>query len=227
MANELTHPRWTEIWDKGLEPGELFDANSITPLLGNLIKDGKIPNGRSLVPGCGRGYDVTALATKDRYVLGLDIAENAVKAAKQRRDALSEEECASIANADFQTTSFFDLDGSTEKKFDFIYDYTFLCALDPSVRPQWAQKMAELVKPQGELLTLIFPIREPDDKGPPFQVSMELYRELLEPVGFTCELLELLPPELCHKGRRGDEAVDVKGNVKIMGTSAVGRWRRV
>lgn len=84
MANELTHPRWTEIWDKGLEPGELFDANSITPLLGNLIKDGKIPNGRALVPGCGRGYDVTALATKDRYVLGLDIAENAVKAAKQR-----------------------------------------------------------------------------------------------------------------------------------------------
>ena len=225
--NELTHTRWADMWDAGLAPGQVFDAASISPLLLSLIKLNKVPNGRSLVPGCGRGYDVTALATKDRYVLGLDIAETAVRAAKERRDSLPDNECLLKSNADFQTTSFFDLDGSTiENKFDFIYDYTFLCALDPSVRPQWAQKMAELVKPQGELLTLIFPIREPDDKGPPFQVSMELYKELLEPMGFTCELLELLPPELCHKGRDGSAVESGKGLRRFAGNSAVGRWRR-
>jgi ubiquinone/menaquinone biosynthesis C-methylase UbiE len=201
----------------------------ISPLLAKLIEENKIPKGRALVPGCGRGYDVTALATKDRYVLGLDISETAVKAARERRDALPEEACQHKPNADFQTTSFFELDASSEdKKFDFVYDYTFLCALDPSVRPQWAQKMAELVKREGELLTLVFPIRPPDEKGPPFAVSLELYRELLEPVGFRCEELALLPPELCHEGRDGyAPAEDVAAQRKAMGSTGVGRWVRL
>lgn len=221
--NELTHTRWTELWDAGIAPGQLFDAESPSPLLSNFIKENKIPTGRALVPGCGRGYDVTALASSDRYVLGLDIAQKAVDAAKERRDALSEEQCSCKENADFQTTSFFDLDVTDpNNKFDFIYDYTFLCALDPSIRTLWAEQMARLMKPNGELLTLIFPIRPPDDKGPPFSLSLEIYKELLLPVGFECLELELLPAELCHAGRDGSEV-----EAKLPGTSGVGRWRKL
>ena len=181
-----------------------------------------------MVPGCGRGYDVTALATPDRYVLGLDIAEKAVEAAKERRDALSPEQCACKENADFQTTSFFELDVSDPgNQFDFIYDYTFLCALDPSVRASWAAQMGRLTRPGGELLTLIFPIRAPDDKGPPFQVTLELYKELLLPVGFECLELDLLPPELCHEGRDGSEVEQGKGLRRFKGRSGVGRWRKL
>jgi len=64
------------------------------------------------------------------------------------------------------------------------YDYTFLCALNPSVHGAWASKMAGLVKEGGELLTLIFPIRETHSNVPPFRVSLDLYKELLESVGF-------------------------------------------
>lgn len=227
-VNELTHQRWLDMWDAGLKPGDAFDVCTPSPLLISLIKQNQIPAGRALVPGCGRGYDVTALATKDRHVLGLDISQTAVQAARDRLNTLSEVECPFKPNAEFSTTSFFDLDGSTEEmKFDFIYDYTFLCALGPSVRPQWAQKMAELVKPKGLLLTVIFPIRPPDDKGPPFQVSLELYRELLEPVGFHCEELRLLPPELCHPGRDGSEVEAGKGLRRFAGHSGVGRWRKL
>jgi hypothetical protein len=226
IESELSNKKWTAVWDAGLAPGQAFDAASTSPLLVKLIKEGKIPTGRALVPGCGRGYDVTDLATKDRYVLGLDISETAVKAADDRRDALPEEACYK-PNADFQTTSFFELDASTEdKKFDFVYDYTFLCALAPSVRPLWAQKMADLVKAEGELLTLVFPIRPVDAIGPPFAVSLELYRELLEPVGFRCEQLEVLPPELSHEGRDGNmpETHPMKNR---SGMSGVGRWRKI
>ena len=87
--NELKHTRWTEMWEAGIAPGELFDKESPTPLLAKFIKEDRIPSGRALVPGCGRGYDVTALAAPGRYVLGLDIAEKAVEAARERRDALS------------------------------------------------------------------------------------------------------------------------------------------
>jgi hypothetical protein len=34
-----------------------------------------IPMGRALVPGMGRGYDVTHLAHPERVVYGVDIAE--------------------------------------------------------------------------------------------------------------------------------------------------------
>ena len=121
-------------------------------------------------------------------------------------------------SAKFQLASFFDL--PTEKiedKFDFVYDYTFLCALDPSIRDLWATKMSELVKPGGELLTLIFPICEEKDGGPPFRVSLNVVRDLLQPMGFESFQLELLPSELCHPGRDG-----IKGPY----ASGIGRWRR-
>lgn len=226
-VDEHAHVRWVDMWNAGIAPGELFDVASTSPLLLDLIKKDMVPKGRALVPGCGRGYDVTSLATSDRYVLGLDISEVAVAAAKERLQSLSAEECKCKENAEFNTTSFFDLDTSSEdNKFDFIYDYTFLCALDPSVRPAWAKKMSELVKKDGELLTLVFPIRPLDDKGPPFAVSLDLYRELLLPVGFQCEQLELLPPELCHKGRDGSAVEAGKGLRRFMGFSAVGRWKK-
>jgi len=217
-VDELNHKRWIDMWEAGIAPGQVFDAAAASPLLSKYIDEGRIPVGRALVPGCGRGYDVTALATPDRYVLGLDIAEKAVEAARERRDSLSLEQCACKENADFQTTSFFELDVSDPKnKFDFIYDYTFLCALDPSVRTRCG----------GELPTLIFPIRAPDDKGPPFQVTLELYKELLLPVGFECLELDLLPPELCHEGRDGSEVEQGKGLRRFKGRSGVGRWRKL
>lgn len=41
--------------------------------------------------------------------------------------------------------------------------------------------MAELVKPGGYLITLVFPIDPPTDDGPPFYVRPEHYDEPLYP----------------------------------------------
>lgn len=226
QQQEMNHTRWTAMWNKGIQPGQIFDKSVTSPLLLKFLQENRVPSGRALVPGCGRGYDVTSLAAPDRHVLGLDIADKAVEAAKDRRDSLSVDLCSSKANADFQTTSFFEVDVSDESnRFDFIYDFTFLCALDPSVRTDWAEQMAKLTKPNGELLTLIYPIRAPDSLGPPFQVSLELYKELLLPVGFECLELDLLPAELCHKGCDGT-ANDPTDTVHYKANSGYGHWRR-
>lgn len=42
--------------------------------------------------------------------------------------------------------------------FDLGYDYTFLCALHPDMRKDWATAWAQLLRPGGYLLTLIFPV---------------------------------------------------------------------
>lgn len=72
--------------------------------------------------------------------------------------------------------------------------------------------MVALLKPGGLLCTLVYPIM-PRDGGPPFEVSMELYQEVLLPEGFTELQLEILPDELCHQGR-GE------------GRSALGLWQK-
>lgn len=148
----------------------------------------------------------------------MEISATAVDAARDMLKSLPPDEQPPEGSANFQLTNFFDMPTEkAEEKFDFIYDYTFLCALNPSIREMWASKMADLVKPGGELVTLIYPISEDKEDGPPFRVSLEVVRNLLVPVGFEQLQLELLPFELCHPGREG-----VSGPY----SSGIGRWKR-
>jgi hypothetical protein len=52
MSSELAHPRWAEMWNKGLNVGDAFDKGCPSPLLVKYIDEGRIPNGKALVPGC-------------------------------------------------------------------------------------------------------------------------------------------------------------------------------
>ena len=65
------------LWNDGINPGEKFDVLVPLPELQKMVREGAIPNGRALVPGCGRGYDVTLLASPDRVAVGLDISAKA------------------------------------------------------------------------------------------------------------------------------------------------------
>lgn len=48
----------------------------------------------------------------------------------------------------------------------------FLCALHPSQRGKWAERMAELIKPGGKLVCLEFPMyKDPKLPGPPWGVN--------------------------------------------------------
>lgn len=229
-----------DIWSKGLQPGQGWDILAPSPILLRYFQEGKIPSGRALVPGCGRGYDVALLAASDRYVEGLEISEVAVKAAEDYIDAeIAAGKPIQKEHLKFRLQNFFDL--PVEDKYDFVYDYTFLCALDPSIREDWAKKMAGLVKPNGLLMTVIFPIwqlppqfevdKQGDlgsmlpangprpDSGPPFKVSLEVVKQLLEPLGFECEELRMLTPEESHPGRDG-------GGDGLRPYSGVGMWRK-
>ena len=101
IRQEREHPRWHAYWDKEFPPW--FDLGLPNPALECLLEEGGeggtsksstpgsnvkgatiIPNGRALVPGSGRGFDATALASKDRYVIGCDIVPLAIQSANQR-----------------------------------------------------------------------------------------------------------------------------------------------
>jgi len=82
LEAELAHPRWLDIWETEFPPR--FDKQSVCPALQYLIDNNHILPGRALVPGCGRGYDVTALASANRYAVGVDISEDAIFSARER-----------------------------------------------------------------------------------------------------------------------------------------------
>ena len=200
---------WEGIWTEngGLQPGQRFDIGRSHPRLVALLP--QLPHGRALVPGCGRGYDVATLAMVCQSVTGIDRG-TAVVAAREylRSAAINPHTHVEIVEADF-----FEYAAKAESlaTVDLVYDYTFLCALPPSIRGRWAAAMTQLVRPGGVLLCLAFPLsaagEEPDpERGPPFDLSRAIYSALLSP-GFELERDEDVPIAESDSRRVGREAV--------------------
>lgn len=192
---------WEEIWQCGVNPGDYFDMKGPAPALLAELSADWMPRGEGsvLVPGMGRGYDLEAIARSDRYakVVGVDISQLAADTAREYLASCK----LSRQIWEVKCADFFAFDA---EKYDLVIDYTFLCALPPDMRNQWAERMAQLVKPGGSLITLIFPIGELSDVGPPFRVNFPLFHKLLEPNGFTpVDGPRMLPDELCHPTREG------------------------
>lgn len=183
---------WHEAWRAGRTP---WDAGASPPALRNLLAEGRVPSGRVLVPGCGTGYDLATLARADREVVGIDVSH-------QARDAFLRAHPSLPGEVRYEVTDFFTFRPS--EGFDFIWDYTFFCALDPEQRPTWADAMKGLVKPDGLLATLLFPYEDPisDREGPPWPVNSAMVRRLL---GDAFEGLEVREEPETHPGREGRE----------------------
>ncbi|KAK4349349.1 hypothetical protein RND71_032104 [Anisodus tanguticus] len=190
---------WEKCWEKGVTP---WDIGQPTPILVHLNQTGGLPKGRALVPGCGSGHDVVAIACPERFVVGLDISENAIKQATKLFSSSKSAEYFAFLEADFFAWC-------PTQLFDLIFDYTFFCAIEPEMRPQWASRIQDLLKPDGELITLIFPISD-HEGGPPYKVSVSDYEEVLHPVGIRAE--SIVENHLAIPPRRGREKL--------------GRWKR-
>ncbi|KAM7465576.1 hypothetical protein LguiB_013138 [Lonicera macranthoides] len=186
--NSVTRRGWEKCWDEGVTP---WDLGQPTPIIVHLHRIGALPRGRDLVPGCGssfslvhleqsfhvwEGHDVVAIACPERYVVGLDISDSAIKTAIELSS--------SSPNADYLTflkTDFFNWHPS--ELFDLIFDYMFFCAIEPDMRSAWASRIQDLLKPGGELITLMFPISD-HVGGPPYKLSVADYEEVLQLIGF-------------------------------------------
>jgi len=180
VSSDMPEVNWEKRW-KTKETQ--WDLGGVTPVLTKEV-DGYVKRGRevgdALVPGCGAAYDVAFLAERSRTVTAIDLAPSAVK--------LAREMCRTRKNANIVLGNFFEHDFG--KKFDFVFDYTFFCAIQPELRPAWGSKVSSLLSPGGRLLTLVFPIDEdnafnPDANGPPFPVSVAAYEKVLSPHGLV------------------------------------------
>ncbi len=183
---------WREAWKAKVTP---WDAGASPPALRSLLERELVPPGRVLVPGCGTGYDLATLARADREVVGLDLSEEA----RAAFDRAHPEVAGPVL---YEVADFFSYD--PPEAFDFVWDYTFFCALDPDRRGEWGVTMTRLVKPSGLLATLLFPFEDPisDRPGPPWPINTALVRSF---IGDTFEAVEVADVDRSHAGREGRE----------------------
>ena len=176
------------------------------PLLEWLAQPGHGLPGRVLVPGCGLGHDVRAIAaqTDAAEVVGLDISPAALALARAQTSAGIGAHRAAYVEADL-----FDLPPSLRGGFDWVFEHTCFCAIDPARRPDYVRAVAEALRPGGQLLAVFY--LDPwggDDKsrppggGPPFPTSRE---ELDALFAGHFELLEEAIPTRAYRGRKGRE----------------------
>lgn len=193
-------------WDRGGPSLALHDLLSQRPDLvppaqhhdhrGLPLRDatGAVEKKKALVPGCGRGHDVLLLSSWGYDVWGLDYSPAAKEQAIENQKKAEAEglykpiDGLEKGSVNWVTGDFFGEDWTAgigaKPKFDFIYDYTFLCALPREARPRWSQRMTELLISDGRLVCLEFPTSKPmSEPGPAWGVSPELYEALLTAPG--------------------------------------------
>ena len=179
-------------WDKGAPA---------PPLLEWLAPPGRRLGGEILVPGCGLGHDVRAIAAADQdaRVVGLDISPAALAQARRQPPAGHE----SYVEADL-----FDLPPDFRGRFDWVFEHTCFCAIDPARRADYVQAVAGALRLGGHLLAIFYlqpwsgGEPSPPGGGPPFPTSAEELDGL-----FTShfETLEELVPTRAYRGREGRE----------------------
>lgn len=174
MEKVLDESFWSERYNSG-EIG--WDIGYISSPLKEYIDQITNKNLKILIPGGGNSYEAEYLFNKGfSNVYVVDIAAIALKNFATRVPSFPHE---NLLHADFF---------ALEETFDLILEQTFFCALNPSLRKKYVEKMASLLKPEGRLVGLLFNIPLNIDK-PPFGGEEAEYR-LLFAANFKIDKME-------------------------------------
>jgi len=188
-------------WQNQYATGETpWDKGEPAPALVEYLKTNPV-SGHVLVPGCGTGQDVRALAMGGAAgVTGLDVAPLAVERA---RHFLSSTPRTEVLLGDlFLDPHLPPLAG----QFDLVWEHTCYCAIPPDRRADYVEAVAAALKPGGQLLGVFYlnPWDEDEDQtqGPPFGTGLEALCQMLE-TRFT--LVKGWRPTVAYPGREGKE----------------------
>ena len=140
-------------WEKGAPSPGLVDFLEAQPRLGP---------GSVLVPGCGSGHDAREFARHGFRATGLDLAPSAVELARARTAEAG-------LKAEFRLGDF--LKDEPPEAFDWIFEHTCFCAINPSRRDDYVQAVLRWLKPRGQYLAVNYLIDDID--GPPFGTTRD------------------------------------------------------
>jgi methyl halide transferase len=168
-------------WEKGEPSPGLVDFLDAYPHLAK---------GTVLIPGCGTGHDARAWARAGFAVTGFDLAPSAIRISREGTEA------AGLAG-EFRQGDF--LGETPIQPFDWLFEHTLFCAIDPARREDYVRAVRRWLKPAGQFLAVHYLI--PDQDGPPFGTTRE---EVLRRFGPHFELIKEWVPR-SYPNRTGQE----------------------
>jgi len=152
---------WTERYENQKTGWDIGYSGPLSQIL-DLIKDKEV---RILIPGCGSGYEAEyAFQNGFKNIHVLDFSQEPLEAFKKR--------CPEFPTSQIHQDDFFKHKGT----YDVVLEQTFFCALNPELRENYADKMHDLLSPNGILSGVLFDF--PLDSGPPFGGTKENYIQL-------------------------------------------------
>jgi SAM-dependent methyltransferase len=156
---------WTGRYAAGKTP---WDFGGVPSALKSFLERSSVP-AKVLVPGCGSGYEIQAFHAAGYDVSAIDFSPAAVEQAKRVLGHLAER----VILEDFFTYDF------RQRRFDLIYERTFLCSMTPSRWPEYVNRMAELLLPGGRLIG-VFLYGQTSSSGPPFPLTEPQAKQLFK-----------------------------------------------
>ena len=135
-------------WDKGAPSPGLVDF---------LAAHQELRGATVCVPGGGTGHDAGEWAKAGFRVYGYDIAPSAIRLSRER--AIGNDWQAQFREADF-------LRDEPPFQFDWLFEHTLYCAIQPAERELYIRAARRWLKPGGNYLAVNYLI--PDLEGPPF-----------------------------------------------------------
>lgn len=148
-------------WEKGAPSPGLVDFLAANP---------DLKRGTVCVPGCGNGHDVREFAKAAFDASGFDLAPSAIASAGEKTKAAGL--TATFAPADF-------LRDDPPQKFDWLFEHTLFCAIQPHERDDYVRAVLKWLKPGGNYLAVNYFLTGPD--GPPFPTTREEQLERFSP----------------------------------------------
>lgn len=150
---EQQYQRQEMPWEKGAPAPGLEDF---------LAAHSELHPGTVCVPGCGTGHDVLAWARAGFEAFGYDIAPTAIELGRERVAGTG-------LAATFQVANF--LSDAAPRRFDWFFEHTLFCAIDPNRRDEYVRAVLRWLKPGGQFLAIYYLI--PDEDGPPFGTTRQ------------------------------------------------------
>lgn len=182
---------WEAQYQKGETP---WEKGAPSPGLVDYLAEHPV-RGRVLVPGCGFGHDVRALAGAAEEVVGIDIAPAAIAGAERYPRVGAER---------YELADFLNLPRHFRAAFDCVWEHTCFCAIDPPLRAAYVDAVGRALKAHGTLLAIFYldPGHDSPGEGPPFEVSVAELDRLFFP---RFELVREWLPARAYPGREGRE----------------------
>ena len=181
-----------QYWDNRYQQEQTqWDIGSVSNPLKAYIDQLTNKDQSILIPGCGNSYEAAYLL--DNGFTNITLIDLSPSLTDKLRTRFANELDQKIK---IITGDFFELEGN----WDLILEQTFFCALDPSMRTSYVQKMHSILNKGGKIAGVLF--NRAFEGGPPFGGSKEEYEHLFTP---SFEIKTMEPCYNSIKPREGAE----------------------